>query len=95
MDINRYNKISKNKPRIRYNIETHIPRPSDKDYTRGYVIRYFVQKVNDKGSPIYEIDNDGPPMTGRARIASSNQVKCSFAKNKLIMPSLAKINFHE
>ena len=23
----------------------------------------------------YELDNDGPPMTGRARIASSNQVK--------------------
>mgnify|MGYP000032285934 CR=1 FL=1 len=57
MDINRYNKISKNTPRVRYNIDTHIPRPSNKDYTRGYIRRYFIQKVNDKGSPIYEMDD--------------------------------------
>jgi len=57
MDINRYNKIVKNEPRVRYNIETIIPRPSDKDYNRGFIRRYFVQKTNDKGSPIYEIDS--------------------------------------
>ena len=57
MDINRYKKISRNKIRVRYNIETHIPNPSDKDYTRGYIRRYFVQKINDKGSPIYEVDS--------------------------------------
>ena len=57
MDINRYNKISKNKLQVRYNIETIIPRPSDKDYSRGYIRRYFVQKLNDKGSPIYEVDS--------------------------------------
>jgi hypothetical protein len=57
MDINRYNKIVKNKPRVRYNIETIIPRPSDKDYNRGFIKRYFIQKTNDKGSPIYEIDS--------------------------------------
>jgi hypothetical protein len=57
MDINRYNKISKSKPRVKYNVETHIPIPKDKDYTRGYIRRYFVQKLNDKGSPIYEVNN--------------------------------------
>jgi len=57
MDINRYNKIVKNKPRVRYSIETIIPRPSDKDYVRGFIKRYFIQKTNDKGSPIYEIDS--------------------------------------
>lgn len=55
MDINRYKQIAKNKPRVRYDIDTHIPMPSDKDYKRGYIKRYFVQKVNDKGSPIYEV----------------------------------------
>ena len=57
MDINRYNKIVKNKPRVRYSIETIIPHPSDNDYNRGYIKRNFVQKVNDKGSPIYEVDS--------------------------------------
>ena len=56
MDINRYKQIAKNQSRVRYNIETHIPTPSNKDYVRGYIKRYFVQKVNDKGSPIYEVD---------------------------------------
>lgn len=55
MDINRYKKIAKGQTSVRYNIETHIPTPSDKDYKRGYIKRYFVQKVNDKGSPIYEV----------------------------------------
>ena len=57
MDINRYKQIAKNQSRVRYNIETHIPTPSNKDYVRGYIKRYFVQKVNDKGSPIYEVDS--------------------------------------
>jgi hypothetical protein len=56
MDINRYNKISKNKLSIRYNIKAHIPTPNKKDYVRGYITRYFIQKMNDKGSPIYEVD---------------------------------------
>ena len=57
MDINRYKQISKNKPRVRYNIDVIIPSPSNKDYDRGYIKRYFVQKVNDKGSPIYEVSS--------------------------------------
>jgi len=32
MDINRYKKIAKGQTSVRYNIETIIPRPSDKDY---------------------------------------------------------------
>ena len=56
MDISRYNKIAKNKSRVRHNIETKIPAPSDRDYTRGFINRYFVQKLNDKASPIYEVD---------------------------------------
>ena len=34
----------------------HIPTPTDKDYTRGYINRFFVQKTNDSNSPIYEVD---------------------------------------
>ena len=57
MDINRYKQITKSETRVRYDIVTIIPSPSDKDYKRGYIERNFVQKVNDKGSPIYEIDS--------------------------------------
>lgn len=57
MDINRYKQIAKIKSRVRYDIDAHIPIPSDKDYKRGYIKRYFVQKVNDKGSPIYEVQS--------------------------------------
>ncbi len=55
MDINRYKKISKNTTRVRFDIDAHIPVPTEKDYNRGFIKRYFVQKTNDKGSPIYEV----------------------------------------
>jgi hypothetical protein len=32
-----------------------LPVLKDVDYRRGFVKRYFIQKTNDKGSPIYEI----------------------------------------
>jgi len=38
-------------------IKTHIPKPSDFDYKKGYVVRYFIQKTNDKSSSIFEVDN--------------------------------------
>lgn len=55
MDINRYNKIRKNKEAVRYEVESHIPHLIESDYIRGYINRFFVQKMNDKGSPIYEV----------------------------------------
>jgi hypothetical protein len=55
MDIKRYNEISKNHTTIRFDVDTHIPVITDKDEKRGYINRYFIQKTNDKGSPIYEV----------------------------------------
>jgi len=57
MDIKRYKNISKNTKRVRHDVETHIPKLTKQDYNRGYINRYFVQKVNDKGSPIFEVTN--------------------------------------
>lgn len=53
-NIERYNSINK-KPLVEKKIVTFIPTPDDSDYKRGYVVRYFIQKTNDKGSPIYEV----------------------------------------
>jgi hypothetical protein len=36
-------------------VVAHIPTPSDNDYKAGYVERVFIQRVNDKNSPIIEI----------------------------------------
>jgi len=52
--IKRYNQIVKQTPKD-IKILTYIPSPTDIDYRRGFIKRYFVQKTNDKGSPIYEI----------------------------------------
>jgi hypothetical protein len=35
--------------------ETFLPAPSDTDYTDGKIKRYFIQKANDKISPVFEI----------------------------------------
>jgi hypothetical protein len=36
-------------------IKTHLPNPTDGDYNKGYIKRYFVQKANDKDSQIFEV----------------------------------------
>lgn len=37
-------------------IDTHIPNPTNTDYGRGWITRYFIQKTNDKGATIYEVN---------------------------------------
>jgi hypothetical protein len=36
-------------------ITTFIPKPTDSDYNNGFIRRYFIQKGNDKSSPILEV----------------------------------------
>ena len=39
-------------------ISAYIPSPSEIDYKRGYIRRFFAQSTNDKTSPIIEISSD-------------------------------------
>ena len=36
--------------------KTIVPNPSEDDYSVGFIIRYFIQKVNDDSGHIFEID---------------------------------------
>lgn len=36
-------------------IRTHVPSPTYVDFRRGYIVRYFIQQINDTNSIIYEI----------------------------------------
>ena len=57
MNVNRYRVIetSFQNDRNDMKILAYIPNPSDSDYTNGYIRRYFVQRGNDKSSPIFEV----------------------------------------
>ena len=56
----RYNKIQTNLSEYKLpEIITHIPSPTENDYKRGYIKRYFIQKSNDGAGYIYEIDSFG------------------------------------
>lgn len=33
-----------------------FPSPSDEDYRKGFINRFFAQRANDKNSPVFEID---------------------------------------
>ena len=57
MSVGRYNKIKTQVLNSNIRFKTHRPNPTSGDYKVGYVLRYFAQKTNDKGSPIYELDN--------------------------------------
>ena len=51
----RYQKLNRKPPRLNKQIKAFIPTPNEDDYKRGYLQRYFVQKSNEKGSPIFEV----------------------------------------
>lgn len=59
MNINdTYKKLTNSKFNyLNVKVVASIPNLTDADYTRGYVTRYFTQKTNDGGSPIFEVSN--------------------------------------
>jgi hypothetical protein len=60
MDLNRYNKVANIGSEFREKrISPYIPTPTDLDYQRGYIVRYFIQKANDTQSRITEVDYIG------------------------------------
>jgi hypothetical protein len=57
MNISRYNRLAENISEFKINsIKTFIPTPTEDDYRRGYIERYFIQKANDENSYIYEVN---------------------------------------
>ena len=60
MDIDRYSEIANNGSTFDEKvISAHIPTPTELDYNRGYIVRYFIQKANDSKSRIVEVDYIG------------------------------------
>jgi hypothetical protein len=57
VNISRYNRIMNDTDDFFIGrIKTHIPAPTDADYKKGYIERYFIQKSNDTNSYIYEVE---------------------------------------
>ena len=59
ISTDRYKKLNNNLSE--YNlpeISAYIPAPTEIDYKRGYITRYFVQSANDASSSVYEVDKD-------------------------------------
>lgn len=59
MNINdKYNELTNGSSQL-INISpvAFIPILTEKDYKRGYVNRYFIQRSNDSNSPIYEVSD--------------------------------------
>jgi hypothetical protein len=54
----RYDRINNNISEYELpEIITHVPTPTNDDYKRGFIKRYFIQKANDATGYIYEIDS--------------------------------------
>lgn len=53
--IKKYNNVRKVVVNIPKSIDTYVPNPTELEYTRGYITRFFIQKSNDSESPIYEV----------------------------------------
>ncbi len=77
MDINkRYNKLNSNLTlEANRTPKAHIPTPTEKDYKRGYIIRYFVQRANDNFTPIFEVNSTEYNQLRRTSIFSSTSLR--------------------
>ena len=57
-NIKMYNDLIKNKELPSLFIpQTIVPSPTETDYAKGFVERFFTQKVNDRNGFVYEIDD--------------------------------------
>lgn len=56
--LDSYNKIMSKNVVPYTSLSTHIPTPTESDYKRGYIARYFTQTANDTNSAIYEINEN-------------------------------------
>jgi hypothetical protein len=55
--LDSYNKLVKPSTALPNDkVDVYIPTPTPADYGRGYITRYFLQKANDKNSPIFEVN---------------------------------------
>lgn len=58
--IDRYNEISDKGDSFNpIRRKPFIPNPKEKDYKRGYIVRYFVHSVNNQSTPIFEVNTQG------------------------------------
>jgi hypothetical protein len=58
INIELYNSLVNNTSDFNRNeITVSIPSPTEKDYRRGYITRYFIQRANDQKSVIYEVNS--------------------------------------
>jgi hypothetical protein len=80
-------------------IAAHIPTPQDVDYQRGYIVRYFIQKANDKDSKIFEVDEYGfakfinSPFYIAVEIRQSNMKSINFVKKQMPALKMYLVNY--
>ena len=57
MSIDRYRQVVKGGYKFKEpKFKTSVPKPTESDYSAGFIYRYFAQKTNDIKSPIFEVD---------------------------------------
>jgi hypothetical protein len=60
MSVDRYNRLKVlDRSFVPMKTKTFIPSPTDSDYKRGYITRFFAQKANDKTAPVIELNSKG------------------------------------
>lgn len=58
--IDRYNEISERDDNFNpIRRKPFIPSPKEKDYKKGYIVRYFVHSVTNQATPIFEVNKQG------------------------------------
>lgn len=55
-----YNDLIKNAGKVtipKQTIRAYMPEPTYNDFRKGYIVRYFIQRINDDNALIYEVND--------------------------------------
>jgi hypothetical protein len=94
MSINRYKRLTRGTLTPSFpKIITYVPKPTDDDYSRQSITRFFIQKANDNDGPIYEVEasvfsslSANPSVKGTSLLwkIKGDEVKTSDANTKSV-----------
>jgi len=95
MSIEEYNRISpKSIAQFVLNPEQFKPVPSQSDYTRGWIYRYFLRKINDEFGTIFELSKRQYDIFSKFNLYTTIRIEWNISDPYVLDDDMGAIEFN-